>query len=159
MAAAALGFAARKIGGHALRQTQETVVSRLSPAVELGQRQLVPRFIHTEQQTHSRGGEKERVLKRIQRMKEELYDEMAEADEMYGRDKDPECRMNKQLLRELTDHVCRRNSGDAVWDAARSAKATGRSGGFHGHRSPYTGASCLLEEAAKRVWAAFFSKR
>lgn len=48
-------------------------------------------------------------------MKEELYDEMAEADEMYGRDKDAECRMNKQLLRELTDHVCRRNSGDAVW--------------------------------------------
>lgn len=51
MAAAALGFAARKIGGHALRQTQETVVSRLSPAVELGQRQLVPRFIHTEVRT------------------------------------------------------------------------------------------------------------
>ncbi|XP_037409103.1 uncharacterized protein LOC119271343 [Triticum dicoccoides] len=48
MATAALGFAARKLGGHALRQTQETVVSRLSPAIEMGQRQLVPRFIHTE---------------------------------------------------------------------------------------------------------------
>ncbi|KAM3347849.1 hypothetical protein ACQJBY_021642 [Aegilops geniculata] len=158
MAAAALGFAARKLGGHVLRQTQEMVVSRLSLAVELGQRQLVPRFIHTEQQTHTHRGEKESILKRIRRMKEEMYDEMAEADEMYGKDKDAECRMNKQLLRELTDHVCRRNSGDAVWDAARSAKLRDDLVGFMGIIALYTGASCLLEEAAKRVWAAFFSK-
>ena len=37
------------------------------------------------------------------------------AHEKYGMAEDSACRMNRALLRKLSDHVCRRSSGDPIW--------------------------------------------
>ena len=107
-AAVAVGQVARRLGGGggALRQTQEAAVSRLSS-----------RFAHTEAQPNCTCGkfEKEAVYKGIKKKTEELYEAVAEAHRKYGKDKDSACRGNMALLRELSDHVCRRGSGDPAW--------------------------------------------
>jgi hypothetical protein len=113
--AAALGHAARRLGGSsALRQTQEAAASRLSSAVE---GRLMPRRLaHTEVQNPCPCGKfvDDAELKRIQKMKEELYEAVSGAHKKYWW-KDQDRRMNTALLRQLSDHVCRRSSGDPTW--------------------------------------------
>jgi hypothetical protein len=115
--AAALGHAARRLGGTgsgALRQTQEAAASRLSSAVE---GRLMPRRLaHTEVQNPCPCGKfvNAAELKRIQKMTEELYEAVSGAHNKYWW-KDQDRRMNTALLRQLSDHVCRRSSGDPTW--------------------------------------------
>ncbi|CAM0953529.1 unnamed protein product [Alopecurus aequalis] len=127
MAAAVLGHAAWRLGGGALRQTQEAAVARLSS-----------RFAHAEAKPGCSCGrfDKDAVFKGIQRKTEELkeavaeakkkteelYDAMAEAHRKYGEDKDSASRVNRAFLRELSGHVGRR-SGDPTWEWARKSQA------------------------------------
>ncbi|KAE8773277.1 hypothetical protein D1007_54576 [Hordeum vulgare] len=119
MAAAALWFAARSLRGGVLGQTRTRVV-------ELGQRRLMPRSISrpryepSQQRNICTGGktEKDVVMKRIDKAKEELFDLSAEAHKMYRQDPEPACRNNLELLRDLFHHVKRRPD-DPVWCYAR----------------------------------------
>ncbi|KAI5020615.1 hypothetical protein ZWY2020_045503 [Hordeum vulgare] len=108
MAAAALWFAARSLRGGVLGQTRTRVV-------ELGQRRLMPRSIQTKRNICTGGKtEKDVVMKRIDKAKEELFNLSAEAHKMYRQDPEPACRNNLELLRDLFHHVKRRPD-DPVW--------------------------------------------
>ncbi|XP_044451154.1 uncharacterized protein [Triticum aestivum] len=151
MAAAALGLAARRLGGGALRQTQTRVV-------ELGQRRLLPRSIHTEQQHNCT--KKDGVMKRIEKAKEELFDLSAEAHKTYGQDPDPACRKNFELLRDLFNHVKRRPD-DPVWNVAMGARLrhdlVHLAGTYALVLGASIGASYMFSEAI--LWAALPSPR